>query len=279
MKRKSHVFAAISAFALALFGCDASSTPTVTGQFSVTALDVGKADALILKTTNHALVLDTGNKGDGKDIEKYLEKNGISKLDALIITHFDKDHVGGAARLVNRMEIEKIYLPDYTGTTEEYAAFQEKLAESSVTPDIIPMNSETSWVFDDVSFSLESAHKDYYGKNEENDFSLCLYAKHGANGFLFTGDAEEQRQTEIIAKKYEDVKFLKFPYHGNYLSTTEALLDAYTPEFVLVCCSKKEYAQDQTVITLADRGISAHYTPDGPITYLSDGNKVSATDS
>ena len=95
------------------------NAPNVTGNVTVTALDVGKADALIVQTQNTVTVIDTGNKGDGKKIEKFLTKQGIDTVDTLIITHFDKDHVGGAARLVNRMKIGTIYVPDYTSESEE----------------------------------------------------------------------------------------------------------------------------------------------------------------
>lgn len=261
---------------LPLSGCDTaqSNTPTVTGALTITALDVGKADAMILQTANATVVLDTGCKGDGKLIEERLAEQNITKIDALIITHFDKDHVGGAARLVNRMEIDNIYLPDYAGVNDEYKDFQKKLEKSDTAPTILAAGETQKWQYDDVAFTLTAAQKTDYGKNEENDFSLGLYLRHGDKSFLFAGDAEEARQQELMQSNFGKVDFLKFPYHGNYLKTTEAFLDAFAPHYALICCSKKEYAQDGTVNTLQKRGIETYYTCDGDITVISDGRTI-----
>lgn len=272
-----HVSAVICAAALLLVGCEKkpqSSTPAVTGSVTITAFDVGKADAFLLQTASKTIVLDTGNKGDGKAIEKLLEGQEITKIDLLIISHFDKDHVGGAARLLKKMEIGEVYLPDYAGTCDEYYDFCEKLEEKSISPIKVPMKTSQSWQYDDVLFQLDSAQKNDYGKNEENDFSLCLFMQHGDNTFLFTGDAEEARQEEILSMKYGKVDFLKFPYHGNYLSTTEKFLDACAPEYAVVCCSSKEPAAKQTMETMKKRGIQTFYTQNGDVTIASDGKTI-----
>lgn len=275
---KFRALSILTAAAMLLCACDKQSdAPEVTGEFKITVFDVGKADAMVLQTASHTVVLDTGNKGDGKDIEKFLEKQEITKIDALILSHFDKDHVGGAARLVNHMEIGEIYLPDYASDIDEYNAFEEKLAETDISPQVLAAGAHTEWAFDDVSFALDAAEKTDYGKNEENDFSLCLYARHGENSFLFAGDAEEARQQEIIAKDYGKVTFLKYPYHGNYLATTEKFLDAFKPQYAVVCCSEKEFAQDETVSTFEKRKIAAYYTSDGDIQIVSDGKILNIT--
>lgn len=279
MKQKIRsVFGMLTAALLMLSGCEKKpDAPDIIGDFTITALDVGKADAFVLRTASHTVVVDAGNKGDGKDIEKFLASQNISKIDALIITHFDKDHVGGAARLVKRLEIGTVYLPDYRSDSDEYEKFEEKMADAKLTPKICATGSHTDWVYDDVTFSLDAAEKTDYGKNEENDFSLSLYMQHGENTFLFAGDAEEDRQQEIIDYGYGGVTFLKFPYHGKYLPTTEAFLDHFKPQATVVCCSEKEYAQEQTVAAFKKRGISAYYTADGDVTIVSNGKELKIT--
>lgn len=271
----------LSAALLLLGGCKQKpqqvSAPEVTGSFSITVLDVGKADAILLQTANKTVVLDAGNKGDGKDIEKLLEGQQITKIDTLIISHFDKDHVGGASRLFKHLEVGEVYLPDYAGTCEEYFDFCKKLEDVSITPMKLPMGEQRVWQYDDVSFRLDAAQKNDYGKHEENDFSLCLYLQHGDNTFLFAGDAEEARQEEIMGYDFGAVTFLKFPYHGNYLPTTEKFLDACSPKYAVICCSEKEPAQSQTIKTLQDRGIQAFYTQNGEVHIASDGKNISVT--
>lgn len=249
----------------------------VTGNVTITALDIGKADALVVQTQNTVTVIDTGNKGDGKKIEKFLTKQGIETIDTLIITHFDKDHVGGAARLVNRMKINTIYVPDYTAESEEYLSFIEKTEECGNSVTVLSAKEKTEWQADDAAMSLYAPEQTAYGKNEENDFSLALYMQHGSNTFLFAGDAENARMKEIIGLHLGEVDFLKFPYHGNYLASTENFLDACKPKVGIVCCSEKEYADPSTVETLEKRGVETYYTCQGNVTVVSDGNSLQSS--
>ena len=291
MPNKKHfpkLAALLAAAMTALCGCQGSSSQLtsqaeslpvqeVTGTFSVTAFNVGKADALVLQTEHTVTVVDTGLKGDGKTVEKYLTAQGISKIDNLIITHFDKDHVGGAARLCNRMEITNIFVPDYESELVEYQDFMEKVQEKNLTLTRLPMKDARTWTADDVTFKMYAANETDYGKNEENDFSIALYAVHGEKKFFFAGDAEDARMQEMMDYGIGKVDFLKFPYHGNYLPNTEAFLDAFQPDYTVVCCSEKEDADPSTVETLKKRGIQTHYTKDGNVTYLSDGKTITVS--
>ena len=267
-------------------GCtqnDGSSAPDnaipVTGDVTLTAFNVGKADALVLQTQNTVTVIDTGNKGDGKKIDKFLSKQGIEQVDTLIITHFDKDHVGGAGRVINRMKIGKIYVPDYTiaEITDEYSSFTEKADETGTEITVVPTKEKIEWQADDAFFTLYAPEEDNYGKNEENDYSLVLCVQHGSNKLLFAGDAENARMKEIMKLKLGSVDFLKFPYHGNYLASTEDFLDACSPKVSIVCCSQKENADPSTVETLQKRGIETYYTYNGDVTVVSDGKTLRCT--
>ena len=86
----------------------------------VYCFSAGKADAMLLYTDNSAVLIDTGRKGFGKEILAYLEAEGISSLDKMIITHFDKDHVGGAAKLLHNIPIGEVLQSNYPKESEEY---------------------------------------------------------------------------------------------------------------------------------------------------------------
>ncbi len=281
--RKKLAAVCASAAMLLAAGCGQSSTaPTnsvevkpTTGSFTVTAINVGKADALVLQTENTVTVIDAGNKGDGKYIDKMLAAQGIDTVDTLIITHFDKDHVGGATRVINRLNVKTVYVPDYTSELAEYQDFVAKAEEKGLTLTVLPAKTQKTWTDDDVTYQMFAAQQTSYGKNEENDYSIVLYAVHGENTYLFSGDAEAARQAEIMDLKLGKVKFLKYPYHGNYLPTTEAFLDACDPKIAVVCCSKAEYADPSTVETLQKRGVETYYTCDsGTVTFVSDGKTI-----
>ena len=272
--------------ALTLFSVSACTQQTdsaqtnsipVTGNVTLTSFNVGKADALVLQTANTVTVIDTGNKGDGKKIDKFLENQGIDTVDTLIITHFDQDHVGGAARVINKLKVKQVYVPDYEKQSEEYDAFIEKVQETGTPMTAMPAKDKIEWQADDAAFALYAPEQDYYGKDEENDFSLVLYVQHGENKLLFAGDAENARMKEIIGLHLGNVDFLKFPYHGNYLSTTEDFLDACKPKVSIVCCSAKENADPSTVETLQNRGVETYYMYNGDVTIVSDGKTLSCS--
>ena len=284
LKKTAALFAALTV--LTLTGCAGgavqSSTPqpeapAVTGNVTVTVFDVGKADAMVIQTENSVTVIDAANKGDGKCIDKFLTKQGIDTVDLMIITHFDKDHVGGASRVINKMNVKEVLVPNYESELEEYKNFVEKVEETETPVTKLDFGASYDWTPDDIACTVYASERDNYGRDEENDFSLVMYMQHGENKFLFAGDAEDPRQQEIMALGLGKVDFMKFPYHGNYLSTTEQFLDTFDPKYTVVCCSEKEYADPNTVETLEKRKIETYYTCDGNVTVVSDGKALTCT--
>ena len=281
--------AAVSAALLLLTGCkteqqnsqptatvntDDSSTVTTTTDFKITSFNVGKGDALLLQTNDNAVMIDTGYQNNGKSLVKSLMKNGVSTINTLIITHFDKDHVGGAAKILSSLKVQNIYVPDYTSDSDEYKDFTEAAKKSDAKLNVLPKSQKAEWAAGEVSYSLYAPQDSFYGENEENDFSLALYVKHGANTFLFPGDAENKRMQELMNMGLGTVTFLKFPYHGNYLKKTEAFLDTFKPKYTIVTSSDKEPADPSTIETLKKHGVEAYYMNSGDVTITSDGRTL-----
>lgn len=75
-------------------GCGQKATGQNLEPLKVTIFRVGKADAIVLETGEHTMVIDAGEEEDGEEVLAYLEKQHISKIDTLLITHYDQDHVG-----------------------------------------------------------------------------------------------------------------------------------------------------------------------------------------
>lgn len=100
-----------------------AAVPAEQEALTITALSVGKADALIVQTEDRVILIDTGEKDDGDEILQELKKRGIGRIDLLLVTHFDKDHVGGAADVMEQMEVASVWMPDYEGDRKEYQDF------------------------------------------------------------------------------------------------------------------------------------------------------------
>ena len=243
------------------------------GELDLTVFDVGKADSMVLTSENSTVIIDCGEKGDGKEIIEYLEEKNISSVDYLIITHYDKDHVGGAAKVINNIEVKNVLAPDYDEESEEMDKYNKALSEAGITPKLL--TGDLSFTLDNAEYTVYAPKQSYYGEDNDNDFSLVTKITHGNNVLLFTGDAMEQRLEEIM--DIGDCDFLKVPYHGRSLDNLDDFLSAVTPEKAVVCTSKSEFSAD-TQKELINRNIEYYATCfNGKIEVKSDGNNLTVT--
>ncbi|MDY3825137.1 MAG: MBL fold metallo-hydrolase, partial [Lachnospiraceae bacterium] len=214
-------------------GSDEIKNPALT----ITALPVGKADALILKTDDWAAMIDTGEERDGSYIRETLEAAGIDHLNLLLVTHFDKDHVGSAAELLGTVGADQVLMPDYEGTRPEYAAFLSALeahpetevqritgTETLKIPAGSVNTSLTIYAADDPE-EIQDTEDEY-----DNDMSLVAKLTCGERKFLFTGDIEKTRISQMLDSGVDwTADWIKMPHHGRYQKKTEKLLEAVKP--------------------------------------------------
>lgn len=116
-----------------------------TEPLKVTLLKVGKADAIAIQTEKNTMVIDTGEEEDGEELVFYLKNQGITQVDILLITHFDQDHVGGAETLIESMDVERVLVPDYEGTSTEYQDFMIALEEKGMTAERLKKQKSLNW--------------------------------------------------------------------------------------------------------------------------------------
>ncbi len=245
------------------------------GSFYISVLKVGKADAIILRTENHAVLIDTGERGDGAEILQRLESSGIKSVDYLFITHFDKDHVGGAVKLLNNMDFGEIVTPDYGGTGEDYLRFASKAEEKGIKP--TSLTESMTFALDDVSFEVYPPLKAHYDEGD-NDFSLAISVTHGDNTFLFTGDAETERLRELYGQlEFMEHDFIKVPHHGNSCSISKDFLGAVSPAYAVITCSDKNPPDGEILNILDSLGCETYLTSKGDVELVSDGSSISVT--
>ena len=254
---------------------DSAGAPALS-PLTVTILKVGKADAIILSDESHTMVIDCGEEDDGQEVVGFLQEKGISYIDCLLITHFDKDHVGGADAVTDAMEIGRILLPDYEGTHSEYADFLAALQRNNCTPE--SLTDSVSFSFGEASVLVEpplSYDVPDPDKEYDNDFSLITTVTHGENRLLFTGDIEKQRIGEWVGSgAASPCDFLKVPHHGDYNKALESLFDAVEPSYAVITCSDKNPPDEKTLELLKSRGTKTLLTKDGDITVISDGRSL-----
>lgn len=273
-KRNSIVL--VLALIIVFSGCQKQSDikteiPAITGSFDFTVLKAGQADAIFMQTKNHSIILDCGEKDDGDELVDLLQEKGISNVDYIFITHFDKDHVGGFPEVMDNVTASNIIVPNYEGNNDEYEEYLKTVSDKELQ--ITSLTENTYFTLDDVVFEVSVPKKQSYAEGD-NDFSLVISVTHGENTFLFTGDAEADRLTEVIATFGRQYDFLKVPHHGKYNKNTKRFITTIKPTYSVICDSDKNPAEDETISILEFVKSEIYSTRNGNISVLSDGKEI-----
>ncbi|MBR4361943.1 MAG: MBL fold metallo-hydrolase [Ruminococcus sp.] len=239
----------------------------------VTFLDVGKADAIVLLSDNSTVIIDCGEKSNGKDVVNFLKEKERTVIDYLIITHYDKDHVGGAGKVINNFDVKNVLAPDYEEQSEEMDKYRTALNGKGLTPTLL--TEDMTFELDGMSFTVDAPDKTFYAKDDDNDLSLVTKVVHGENTLLFTGDAMEERLKEIM--DIGDCTLLKVPYHGRKIANFGEFLDAVKPEYAVVSTSRDEFAGTIQKLMKARNIPFCSTCFNGRITAVSDGKNISVT--
>ena len=258
----------------------ASDAVSVTETRSDTDLTVlrfqaGCADAFLLTTPNGAVLIDCGEKGFGRTILAELEARGIKQLDCMIITHFDQDHVGGAARIINNFPVARILQSNSPKDSEEYEKYVKAVKTAGIEPETVREN--LTFVIDGVSYTVNPPKKSQYNSDSSNNSSLIISVENGQNRLLFTGDAEDERLEEFLAVgDWGTYDFLKMPHHGRWHEALLLLVEATSPRYALITSSDDEPEDEDTLELLESFGAETFLTRSGAVLLRSDGVTLTA---
>lgn len=239
----------------------------------VTFFDVGKGDAILVETLEHAMLIDAGYDDTYKVLQDYFTRQGIHKLDYLVITHFDKDHVGGADRVVRGLEVDQILQPDYESEAGQYLEYCAALEAKGLQPELVTEPLE--FTLDGAEFYVYPPKEESY-EEEDNDFSLVISMAYGEKRFLFTGDCEEVRLDELMEQTDFDLSHdvLKVPHHGRKEDNSEEFLRAAAPEQAVITSSEDKPASNKVLKALEELGTEVYLTSEGTVTCLCDGSDL-----
>ena len=278
MSLKSLITTGLICSCLLLCSCSYQGTETDRGSstdaadnFSVSIPKIGKADAIVLKTENHTAIIDCGERDDGAEIIEHLKKSETEKIDYMFITHFDKDHVGGAPDIFSSFPVGEIITPDYEGNVDEYDTYISAIKTKNLTA--TALTKDLTITLDDVTLTVYPPLKNSYAEGD-NDFSLVISATHGDNSFLFAGDAEKDRLAELSSQFDLEHTFLKMSHHGNYNKGTNAFVQSVKPKYTVITCSDKNPPKDETLSVLKGVGSEIYETRNGDITVVSNGKTI-----
>ena len=278
---KKRLFAILALLAVLLTGCvedvvpgtaaPEETAPSVVGTLNVYCFQAGKADAFLFWNDAGSVLLDTGESGYGKTIIAKLQELGIERLDYLIITHFDKDHVGGAKKILTDFPVATVLQSNVSkNDAGPYEKYKKALDAQSMEP--VTVRTPMRFLLGDTVFTVDPPEREGYQESESNNSSLIVTVTHGADRMLFTADAEDLRLAEFLKQNPGPCALVKLPHHGRYQSTLISLLDRTTPAWAIITSSEEEPEDTQTMELLQSRGVETFLTRSNPIQIQSSGS-------
>ena len=257
---------------ISMCGCAAAQEITGGAEMEVYFFEAGKADAILITTQNGAILLDCGYKGFGQTILDELSARAIETIDYLVITHFDKDHVGGAAKVINNFPVKTVLQSNSPRDSEEYAKYIRAFNNANLEP--ITVREDYVFTLDGVTFTVNPPRKNNYINDDSNNSSLIVTAVNGDDVFLFLGDAQTERLEEYLEAEPVDCDFLKIAHHGSEEPLIEALVSTVRPELAVITCSEEEAESNSVRLTLENAGVALWLTRVAPVRVTSNGESI-----
>lgn len=223
---------------LTLLTMSSSACAEETAPVTLFAINVGKADALLLNAGSHTYLIDTGTVESWGRLSCALEMLGVKHLSGVIITHTDKDHGGGAMTLsTSSIKVDGWYAPAYYSGVKESkhpAVLAAKLRGQQViwlqAGNTLPLGDGRLTVIGPLSQS-----------EKENCNSLVLVAEGGGGRMLLTGDMEYPEEIELMnAGCIPPCEVLKVGNHGEGDATSEALVRYVKPRVAVISTNTDE---------------------------------------
>ena len=218
-----------------------------------TALDVGQGQCLLWQADDFTAVIDCGGSNAdeaGEAAARALNSAGITRIQAVILTHYDTDHCGGVSQLLNRVQVEHLILPDTN------ASLRQRLTEDAAShgTSVTFLSEEATLSANDTTLRLFPAKN---GKNG-NEGSLCVLATASEYDILITGDRSSVGEQALLDQySIPPVELLVVGHHGSASSTSSQFLDALTPETAIISVGRNAngHPAPETLLRLQQAGV------------------------
>lgn len=216
------------------------------GSIKVQMIDVGQGDSICINDGENVILVDCGSSST-KEITKYtvmpfLKANGIEKIDYLIMTHSDSDHINGMKELMNykynmKNYVKNIILPDINKELidDEYEEIESLAKKNHIKILYFKRNDKIEF----KNVKIECICPKSGQILDKNDLSVTFYLKTKYFNMLFTGDLGEAGEKQLIEDGLlKDVDILKVGHHGSNGSSSQRFLEEITPQVSLISCGE-----------------------------------------
>jgi competence protein ComEC len=253
-----------------------AAAPIAPNEIRVHYIDVGQGDAVLIQSAQNAVLIDGGDAKAQQALLDYLRLAEVKDIDYVIATHPHADHIGGLPKVIRQFGVRGVIMPDVvhtSGTFDKLLAAIEKKGLRITVPKV-----GDAFAAGIIKFTVLSPGKKF---KDLNNMSIVVRVTHGETAFLFTGDAEDKSENEMLKTRQPlRADVLKVGHHGSRTSTTENFLDAVRPSAAIVSCghdNSYNHPNKETVMKLSkpERKIVLFRTDrDGSVVITTDGRKV-----
>ena len=259
-------------------GPSPTPAPTSTSQpgaFSVHFIDVGQGDAILVEAGDADILVDGGPSGSA--VLSYLAGQHVPDLDLMVATHPHADHIGGLDDVMAQYQVLEVWTNGATATSQTYQDFASAVAAEGAAQQQIRRGYSTQF----GGLTLTALHPTDPLTGDANGDSIVLRLSCGSVDVLLTGDANAGSETSMLGDPSLnlDAEVLKVGHHGSSTSTTNAFLDAVTPNDAIISVGTGNtygHPAQETLNRLAAHGATVYRTDlNGTVVLTSDCNTYS----
>ncbi len=212
------------------------------GELQLTMLDVGQGLSMVLRTQNHVLVYDTGDKYNetfnlaDKVILPFLRRHGIHTIDKLLISHSDRDHAGSYFELLEQVGVNEVLAGEPHKLSVKLSSNNNKslISLNQENPTVLQCIVGQKWYWDGVEFEVLSPDQTLGNLKNNNRSCVLLISTLTKKRILLTGDIEKKIEKQLLKKNPKlEVDVLQVPHHGSKTSSSSAFLNQLQPKMAL----------------------------------------------
>lgn len=195
-------------------------------------MDVGEADSTLIRYKDINVLIDGGNTVDGKRLVTYYKSLGVDHFDIVFGTHAHEDHIGGFNFLLRKFPIERFIMPDVPAEWKSYSNMIDALNEKKITLEDPTIDQEID--LGELHFEILWVSHD---KEDHNYNSMIIKMTYLDTTYLFTGDATNESEAEILEKDLKS-DVLKVAHHGSNHSSSANFLTKVSPKYAIISVGK-----------------------------------------
>ena len=234
----------------------------------ILSFSVGNADSFLIKTTQNKYVMIDTARGSNKEggfsladsiMNKYMQNKNIKKLDYIILTHFDADHIGGTVDVIKKVNVGKVIINSHQKNTPTAKRLMSYLKENNINYEILKGHKT---LIKEKDFVITTYAPNFKGKKTDNKNSILALVSYKKFDMLFMGDGDFESIKNAQFTLPQNVEILKVGHHGAADIVNEEMLKRNKYDAAVISTGKNQYGHPnrETLDKLSLNGIQIYRT-------------------